>query len=52
MFIRKKKLKIGEPILEIEGLGSKGVFKDINFKANKGEIVGFAGTTGAGRTER
>ena len=47
----KEEVEIGEPILEIEGLGSKGVFKDINFKANKGEIVGFAGLMGAGRTE-
>lgn len=47
----KEEVEIGEPILEIEGLGSKGVFKDINFKVNKGEIVGFAGLMGAGRTE-
>ena len=47
----KEEVEIGEPILEIEGLGSKGVFKDINFKDNKGEIVGFAGLMGAGRTE-
>lgn len=47
----KEHVEIGEPILEVEGLGSKGVFKDINFKANKGEIVGFAGLMGAGRTE-
>ena len=47
----KEEVEIGEPILEIEGLGSKGVFKDINFKANKGEIVGFAGLMGEGRTE-
>ena len=47
----KEEVEIGEPIREIEGLGSKGVFKDINFKANKGEIVGFAGLMGAGRTE-
>lgn len=47
----KEHVEIGEPILEVEGLGSKGVFKDINFTANKGEIVGFAGLMGAGRTE-
>lgn len=47
----KEEVEIGEPILEVEGLGSKGVFKDISFKANKGEIVGFAGLMGAGRTE-
>ena len=47
----KEEVPIGDPILEIEGLGSKGVFKDINFYAKKGEIVGFAGLMGAGRTE-
>jgi inositol transport system ATP-binding protein len=47
----KEEVEIGDPILEVEGLGSKGVFKDITFNARKGEIVGFAGLMGAGRTE-
>lgn len=47
----KEEVEIGDPILEVEGLGSKGVFKDITFNAKKGEIVGFAGLMGAGRTE-
>lgn len=47
----KEEVPLGDPILEIEGLGSKGVFKDINFHARKGEIVGFSGLMGAGRTE-
>ncbi|MUT65303.1 sugar ABC transporter ATP-binding protein [Paenibacillus sp. NEAU-GSW1] len=40
----------GEPVLEVEGLNRKGL-KNISFKAHKGEIVGFAGLIGAGRTE-
>lgn len=47
----KEEVPIGDPILEVEGLGSKGVFKNIKFHAKKGEIVGFAGLMGAGRTE-
>ncbi len=47
----KEKVPIGEVILEVSGLGSKGVFSDVNFTARKGEIVGFAGLMGAGRTE-
>lgn len=47
----KESVEIGEPYLEVKGLGSKGVFKDVNFVAKKGEIIGFAGLIGAGRTE-
>lgn len=47
----KEEVEIGDPILEVDGLGSKGVFKDVSFYAKKGEIVGFAGLMGAGRTE-
>jgi ribose transport system ATP-binding protein len=40
----------GEGILEVRGLNS--VFlKDVNFTAFSGEILGFAGLVGAGRTE-
>ncbi|HBE79469.1 MAG TPA: sugar ABC transporter ATP-binding protein, partial [Firmicutes bacterium] len=42
--------KIGDPILEVEGLTNDNV-KDISFKLRKGEILGFAGLVGAGRTE-
>jgi len=41
----------GKELLRVEGLGRTGVFKDINFNLNAGEIVGFAGLVGAGRTE-
>lgn len=47
----KVKTEIGEEALRVENLTKKGVFKDINFKVNKGEIIGFAGLVGAGRTE-
>ncbi|MFB0918407.1 MAG: sugar ABC transporter ATP-binding protein [Clostridiaceae bacterium] len=47
----KVDLPIGETIIETKDFSSKGVFKDIEFTAKKGEIVGFAGLVGSGRTE-
>lgn len=40
----------GETILEVKNLTS-GAVKDINFSLKKGEILGFSGLVGAGRTE-
>ena len=40
-----------EPFLKVEGLNSVGVLKDISFEAYGGEILGFSGLVGAGRTE-
>ena len=42
---------IGEVALRVEGLGRAGVFDDISFTVRAGEIVGFAGLIGAGRSE-
>ena len=42
---------IGDIILEVRGLRRRGVFRDIGFNVRAGEIVGFAGLVGAGRTE-
>jgi ribose transport system ATP-binding protein len=41
---------IGEEILHVEGLTGNGV-RDISFTLHKGEILGFAGLLGCGRTE-
>ena len=41
---------IGEEILRVEGLTGNGV-RDIGFTLHKGEILGFAGLLGCGRTE-
>lgn len=44
--------KIGEEILRVENLSTeKTKLSNINFSLRKGEILGFAGLVGAGRTE-
>ena len=40
-----------EVVLKVTGLETKGFLRDINFDLHKGEILGFAGLMGAGRTE-
>ena len=40
-----------EPILEVKNLSRGKQLKDISFTLHKGEILGFAGLVGAGRTE-
>lgn len=42
---------VGNEILRVEHLTSKNRFTDISFNVYKGEILGFAGLVGAGRTE-
>ena len=42
---------IGDVLLEVRGLTRRGAFRDVSFGVRAGEIVGFAGLVGAGRTE-
>jgi len=41
----------GETLLEVQGLGLTGVFSDVSFELRRGEVLGFAGLVGAGRTD-
>ena len=41
----------GETVLKVEGLTAPGVFEDVSFEIRKGEVVGFSGLVGAGRSE-
>ena len=41
----------GETVLRVEHLSRKGVLDDVSFELYKGEILGFAGLVGAGRSE-
>ena len=49
--LHKEVAKIGEPLLEVRGLTRRGVIHDVSFTLRRGEILGFAGLVGAGRTE-
>lgn len=42
---------IGDEVLRVEHLNSPGYFEDVSFNARKGEIIGFSGLVGAGRSE-
>jgi rhamnose transport system ATP-binding protein len=42
---------VGDVLLEVAGLSRAGAFEDVSFAVRAGEIVGFAGLVGAGRTE-
>ena len=43
--------QVGEPLLQVEGVTRKGVLTNCSFTLRSGEILGFAGLVGAGRTE-
>jgi ribose transport system ATP-binding protein len=42
---------VGPLVLEVKGLSSPGAFTDVSFTVREGEILGFAGLVGAGRTQ-
>ncbi|MGC4153873.1 MAG: sugar ABC transporter ATP-binding protein [Propionicimonas sp.] len=44
-------IEIGEKTLEVQGLSTPTLLKDISFSAYRGQVLGIAGLVGAGRTE-
>jgi len=47
----KMTIPVGREVLRVENLTKQGVCQDVSFHVNQGEIVGFTGLVGAGRTE-
>ena len=47
----KADAKIGEVILEVEGLSRGRLVKNVSFNVRRGEILGIAGLMGSGRSE-
>ena len=43
--------KRGKPVLEVKNLNAGRMVRDVSFTSYEGEILGFAGLMGAGRTE-
>ena len=50
-FPPKRSRPVDEVIFSATGLTRKGAFDDVSFTLRRGEILGFAGLMGAGRTE-
>jgi rhamnose transport system ATP-binding protein len=47
----KASAALGEVVLDVRRLTRRDAFEDVSFNVRAGEIVGFAGLVGAGRTE-
>ena len=41
----------GDVVLRVDGLGREDAFSDVSFELRAGEVLGFAGLVGAGRTD-
>lgn len=46
-----RKKQIGEEVLRVENLTHKSAYRNVNFTVRKGEILGFTGLLGDGRSE-
>ncbi len=50
-FFRHVAHEPGDVALSVESLAREGAFEDISFEVRSGEVLGFAGLVGSGRTE-
>jgi ribose transport system ATP-binding protein len=51
IFPEKLPREAGTEVLDVNGLAVKGLFDGVSFSLRKGEVLGFAGLVGSGRTE-
>jgi ribose transport system ATP-binding protein len=51
LFYDRAQVETGDVILKVRGLSRHGLFEDVNFDLQRGEILGFGGVVGAGRSE-
>ena len=47
----REKAEIGDVVLDVQNISREGVFEPISFQVHAGEVLGFSGLIGAGRTE-
>lgn len=50
-FFSRELHPVGDVALRVSSLGRQGVFSDVSFEVRRGEVLGFAGLVGAGRTD-
>jgi ribose transport system ATP-binding protein len=51
LFYDRAQVETGDVILKVRGLSRHGLFEDVSFDLHRGEILGFGGVVGAGRSE-
>jgi ribose transport system ATP-binding protein len=51
LFYNRAHVETGNVVLKVRGLSRHGLFEDVSFDLHRGEILGFGGVVGAGRSE-
>ncbi len=51
IFPKRQNVTIGEPVLEVKDLCAGSLVRNVSFTLHAGEVLGFYGLVGAGRTE-
>jgi ABC-type sugar transport system ATPase subunit/ribose/xylose/arabinose/galactoside ABC-type transport system permease subunit len=51
VFFPKEAVQVGRPIVSVRGLSGAGFVENVSFEVRTGEILGFFGLVGAGRSE-
>jgi len=51
LFYNRDEVESGDVVFQVRSLSRRGLFEDVSFDLRKGEILGFGGIVGAGRSE-